>query len=735
MKKGYKVPTPIQRKSIPLILDGKDTVAMARTGSGKTACFLLPLFEKLKCRTAKSGARALILSPTRELALQTLRFAKELGRFTGLKFESILGGESMERQFAAIHSNPDVLFATPGRFVHLCLEMGLKLDSVEYVVFDEADRLFEMGLGEQLREILARLPDTRQTLLFSATLPRLLVDFAKAGLAEPTLVRLDVESKVPETLRLAFLQCRAEAKDATLLHLLKTVIQPGEQTIVFAATRYHVEYLQVLLALAEVRATYIYSQLDSAARKINAAKFAARKVEVMVVTDLAARGLDIPLLDNVINYHFPAKAKLFVHRVGRVARAGRKGIAWSMVAQDELAYYVDLQLFLGGAPGVIPQASTEMDNDDWHRKLGIVPQTVLDEFSDTLNEWHKEKVDLIHTKEQANNAYKQYLKSRPAASRESVKRCKELKEKKIGPHPVLNTDSSDLEEERVNFLEQMKNFKTKSTIFEIGNTSKNKDKIEVMNNKRRKHASVIEQNIIKLETNLDRFKDNSEVRDTMSKPEKSSEEEIKNTFDTIVKEAKSKLGNPMKDKSLRHLKDQSNFIPYQPADQHTEAGYSMMSGFSAQAHGAVLDLTGDDEGEMRKKKGAIVWDKKSKKYVKVQDDKKRIKTESGVYISATYKTNRYAKWKERSKMAQQDNENDSDGGGDNQRGVKRPNTQMAANHPAMKKARNAVPAHKKGPKFEIQRPEQILKKRNEEERKAANRARGQKKKRGNGRKG
>merc|ERR1712123_433963 len=197
----------------------------------------------------------------------------------------------------------------------------------------------------------------------------------------------------------------------------------------------------------------------------------------------------------------------------------------------------------------------------------------------------------IHTKEQAANAYKQYLKSRPGASKESLKRCKEIKEMKIGPHPVLKTDSSDLEEERVNFLEQMKNFKTKSTIFEIGNTSKNKDKIEVMNNKRRKHASVIEQNIIKAE--------------------KSTEEEIKNTFDTIVKEAKSKLGHPMKDKSLRHLKDQSNFIPYQPADHHTEAGYNMMTGFSAQAHGAVLDLTGDDDGEMRKKKGAVVWDKKS----------------------------------------------------------------------------------------------------------------------------
>merc|ERR1719334_154843 len=730
MKKGYKVPTPIQRKTIPLILDGKDMVAMARTGSGKTACFLLPLFEKLKCRSAKSGARALVFSPTRELALQSLRFAKDLGRFTGLKYSCVLGGESMEKQFAAIHSNPDVLFATPGRFVHLCLEMGLKLDSVEYVVFDEADRLFEMGLGEQLREILARLPDTRQTLLFSATLPRLLVDFAKAGLSEPTLVRLDVESKVPETLRLAFLQCRAEAKDAVLLHLLSKVVPQDQQTIVFCATRYHVEYLQVLLALAGISATYIYSQLDPTARKINAAKFQAKKVTVMVVTDLAARGLDIPLLDNVINYQFPAKSKLFVHRVGRVARAGREGIAYSLVAQDELAYYVDLQLFLGGEPGVISQNIKDTDRENWHRKLGIVPQSVLDEFTDTLADWLKKKVDLVHTKEQAANAYKQYLKSRPGASKESLKRCKEIKEMKIGAHPVLKTDSTDLEDERINFLEQMKNFKTKSTIFEIGNTSKNKDKIEVMNNKRKKHAAVIEQNIVKLEANLDRHKDDNEVRRTLSKAEKSTEEEIRSTFDTIVKEAKSKLGNPVKDKSLRHLKDESNFIPYQPVDQHTEAGYSMMSGFSAQASGAVLDFTNEEGEERKKKQGSMVWDKKSKKYIRVQDDKKRIKTESGVYISATYKTNRYAKWKERSKLSQQENGDDSDGEGDGQRGTKRTKNQISANHPAMKKARNAVPAHKKGPKFEIQRPEQILKKRNAEERKAANNAKGKGKKKG-----
>ncbi|PKU28324.1 atp-dependent rna helicase ddx54 [Limosa lapponica baueri] len=200
MKKGYKVPTPIQRKTIPAILRGRDVVAMARTGSGKTACFLIPMFERLKA-PSQAGARALILSPTRELALQTLKFTKELGKFTGLKTALILGGDKMEDQFAALHENPDIIIATPGRLVHVAVEMKLKLHTVEYVVFDEADRLFEMGFAEQLQEIIARLPDCHQTVLFSATLPKLLVEFARAGLTEPMLIRLDVESKLSEQLK------------------------------------------------------------------------------------------------------------------------------------------------------------------------------------------------------------------------------------------------------------------------------------------------------------------------------------------------------------------------------------------------------------------------------------------------------------------------------------------------------------------------------------------------------
>lgn len=171
-RKGFSVPTPIQRKTIPLLMQDKDVVGMARTGSGKTAAFVIPMIEKLKMHSSRVGARALILSPARELALQTLQVVKELGRGTDLRSVLLVGGDSLEEQFAAMANNPDILIATPGRFLHLKVEMGLDLSSMRYVVFDEADRLFEMGFAAQLTEILHALPASRQTLLFSATLPK-----------------------------------------------------------------------------------------------------------------------------------------------------------------------------------------------------------------------------------------------------------------------------------------------------------------------------------------------------------------------------------------------------------------------------------------------------------------------------------------------------------------------------------------------------------------------------------
>ena len=359
---------------------------------------------------------------------------------------------------------------------------------------------------------------------------------------------------------------------------------PGQQTVIFTATRHHVEYLQVLLELADISATYIYSNLDPAARKINAAKFTSKKISVLVVTDIAARGIDIPLLDNVINYHFPAKSKLFIHRAGRVARAGRQGTVYSMVGMDEMAYFIDLQLFLGGSPEVVPL--NPKPDQEWHRLIGRVPQIVNDEFSDQLTSWHQSNEDLRHTRQVAENGYKQYLKSRPGASVESVKRTKELKSLQIGDHPLLTRAVTKQDKQRSNILEEMKNFRPRSTIFEIGNTTKNKEVIEVMNIKRKKHETVIEQNAKR------RRIDERIATEQTGKPfnlPTSTEEDIETVFSSVVKDSGNKRIHQER-KKKKEFERNENYIPYEPSDKHTEAGYSLTKGFTAQVNILISSL-------------------------------------------------------------------------------------------------------------------------------------------------
>jgi ATP-dependent RNA helicase DDX54/DBP10 len=315
-------------------------------GSGKTAAFLIPMVERLKQR-AGGGVRGLVLAPTRELAVQTFRVFGQLARFTDLVACALVGGESMEAQFEALSRAPDVLVATPGRLLHHLVEVDLSLASVQLCVFDEADRLFEMGFAAQLHEILRRLSSRRQTALVSATMPAALAEFARAGLRDPVIARLDVESKLSPLLSLSFLATRPEDKLPALLHLLLQVLPHEQQALVFAATRYMCEYVQQVLEGAGVSAACIFGEMLPELRRANVLRFRGGKTRVLVVTDLAARGLDIPRLDNVINLDFPPKPKLFVHRVGRVARAGRAGAAISLVARDELAYLLDLEVFLG----------------------------------------------------------------------------------------------------------------------------------------------------------------------------------------------------------------------------------------------------------------------------------------------------------------------------------------------------------------------------------------------------
>ncbi|BFZ21614.1 hypothetical protein BsWGS_24653 [Bradybaena similaris] len=679
LRRGYKVPTPIQRKTIPIILEGKDVVAMARTGSGKTAAFLVPMFEKLKAHSSL-GTRAIILSPTRELALQTLKFAKEIGKFTDLKAAVVLGGDRMDDQFAALHDNPDIVIATPGRLLHVLVEMEMRLKTVEYVVFDEADRLFEMGFQDQLQEIIHRFSDARQTVLFSATLPKTLVEFARAGLTDPTLIRLDVDTKLNENLKLSFFSCRDADKCALLLYLLKHVIKPTEQTVVFAATKHHVEYLNLLLTLSGLSVTYIYSSLDQAARKINAAKFSLGKVKVLLVTDLAARGIDIPLLDNVINFHFPAKPKLFVHRVGRVARAGRSGHAYSFIAHDELAHLIDLHMFLGRPLSLVPLDQSIEDKDGC---LGEVPQSLLDDEDADVTQVHRESVDLTNLVRVCANAYKKYSKSRPAPAPESVKRVKKMVEEgvKLGIHPVFQSQQIDEQGARLDLLNALKNYRPKTTIFEINSTSK-KSGLEVMKAKRAQHEHILISNEThKKEEHHESSSSSSaffsvpglEKKDKEARME-ADQEDIDAVFDHVVS-SKSKSGSSSAQRlgpggQRKHKQtpsdvvDKENYVQYRPSDFASERGYSVSNTFEKEAAGAVLDLTNDeaDHGSQKKRK----WDRKRKKFVtEATDDvkKKKIKTESGNWISASYKSNAYQEWRHRSKFLEREEQADSDGEG------------------------------------------------------------------------
>uniref|UniRef100_A0A8C8YGB4 ATP-dependent RNA helicase DDX54 n=1 Tax=Prolemur simus TaxID=1328070 RepID=A0A8C8YGB4_PROSS len=626
MKKGYKVPTPIQRKTIPVILDGKDVVAMARTGSGKTACFLLPMFERLKTRSAQTGARALILSPTRELALQTMKFTKELGKFTGLKTALILGGDKMEDQFAALHENPDIIIATPGRLVHVVVEMNLKLQSVEYVVFDEADRLFEMGFAEQLQEIIARLPGGHQTVLFSATLPKLLVEFARAGLTEPVLIRLDVDAKLNEQLKTSFFLVREDTKAAVLLYLLRNVVRPQDQTVVFVATKHHAEYLTELLTTQRVSCTHIYSALDQTARKINLARFAHGKCSALIVTDLAARGLDIPLLDNVINYSFPAKGKLFLHRVGRVARAGRSGTAYSLVAPDEVPYLLDLHLFLGRAltlarPHEKPSGSAGEDG-----VLGRVPQSVVDEEDGGLQSTLEQSLELRGLGHVADNAQQQYVRSRPAPSPESIKRAKELDLAGLGLHPLFSSRFEEDELQRLRLVDSIRNYRSRATIFEINASSRDLSS-QVMRAKRQKDRKAI--------ARFQQGRQEGPMGPALSRqalqekqPEEEEEEEGENVEDVFTEVSGRKRQQPGPNRRAKRRReeaqqqDQEFYVPYRPKDFDSERGLSVGGDggtFEQQVTGAVLDLMGDEAQNLTRGRQQLKCYQKWKQKQKIDD--------------------------------------------------------------------------------------------------------------------
>jgi len=319
IKLGYRTPTPVQRKIIPIALKGFDVVVKAKTGSGKTIAFLIPILQKLE-KHRNVGIRAIIISPTRELVIQTHKFVRKISIYTNLRIATFVGGEDMKEQFNNLSLSPDLILATPGRLIHLISGTFIKLDNIQTIVYDEADCLFELGFASQLRYIHKKLPKEKQVMLFSATFSSNLIEFSTVALKEPRIIHLNTDLKISTKLQNQNIITSKEDCQGILVYLLTECICIKQQVIIFVSTRYHVEYLSLLLKSFGVSNVIIFGNMEQSVRKMNLGKFRYKKVRAIIVTDVAARGIDFPLLENVINFNIPTKPKVFIHRVGRVAR-------------------------------------------------------------------------------------------------------------------------------------------------------------------------------------------------------------------------------------------------------------------------------------------------------------------------------------------------------------------------------------------------------------------------------
>ncbi len=339
---GYDAPTPVQREAIPAVLRGRDVWASARTGSGKTAAFLLPLLHSLSLRPGRAPrqVRALLLVPTRELAAQIAEAIERYGRYLPSPLKSCLavGGVSANPQMMALRGGADLVVATPGRALDLVEQNALRLSSVETLVLDEADRLFSLGFADELTRLLALLPARRQNLLFSATFPQAVQALATQLLREPVRVQVETAA-VPAAAPLVQRAIAVDTGKRTMLlrRLLETHAWP--QVLVFVASRHGADHLALKLNRASIPTAALHGELSQGARTQALADLKAQRVRVLVATDVAARGLDIAQLPAVVNYDLPRSTVDYVHRIGRTGRAGQPGMAVSFVSASTEAHF------------------------------------------------------------------------------------------------------------------------------------------------------------------------------------------------------------------------------------------------------------------------------------------------------------------------------------------------------------------------------------------------------------
>lgn len=336
---GYVEPFPIQEKAIGPLLQGKDVIGQAKTGTGKTAAYGLPILQRIDLDF--QDIQGLVLSPTRELAVQITQELRKLGRYTGTKIATIYGGQSVNIQLEALNHGVHLVVGTPGRIIDLMQRRALILDFVKYVVIDEADKMLEMGFIEDVEYILNAVPMRKQLSLFSATMPEEIIRLSRKYMKEPEKILIDSDEPSVETLEQYFTWAEEEDKLTTLLEILSR--ERPVQTIVFCATKYRAHRLAQELERRYHRVVPLHGDLSQHQRDSSMHRFRAQQVDVLVATDLAGRGIDIPQVACVVNYDAPKDPLTYFHRVGRTARAGGSGKAFTLVSQMDHPDFVRIQ--------------------------------------------------------------------------------------------------------------------------------------------------------------------------------------------------------------------------------------------------------------------------------------------------------------------------------------------------------------------------------------------------------
>jgi len=353
--KGYSTPTPIQAQAIPPVLEGRDLLGVAQTGTGKTAAFMLPAIDRLRAsenRIPFKSCRMLVLAPTRELAGQIAESARDYGALAGLKVQSIVGGTSVNKDRNKLHRGTDILVATPGRLLDLIDQKAFNLSGVEVLVLDEADQMLDLGFIHALRRISQLVPKDRQTLFFSATMPKQIKELVAGYCRNPVHVSVTPQSTTAERIDQYLFMVQQNEKTA----LLETILSgrhkvPGEPDLVliFTRTKHGADRVVKKLSQAGIRSNAIHGNKTQGQRQRALDEFKRGKTTILVATDVAARGIDIPGVSHVINYELPNVPEQYVHRIGRTARAGADGVAIAFCAEDERAYLKDIQKTTGSS--------------------------------------------------------------------------------------------------------------------------------------------------------------------------------------------------------------------------------------------------------------------------------------------------------------------------------------------------------------------------------------------------